>query len=132
MAAHISQHYENMPLPDIIIPIPLHRKRLVNRGFNQALALANAIKKNIDIPIDSRACQRIKATPPQIELSRKARRANLKKAFSLNNSVIKGKHVALIDDVVTTGATANELAHMIRKNGAKHIDVWCVARTKIK
>lgn len=115
-------------LPDCIIPVPLHKQRLRERGFNQALELARVVATQFNIPLDYSLCQRNKATPYQSGLSAKQRKQNLKNAFT----VIKQhsyKHVAIFDDVVTTGSTVNELAKQLKLSGVETIEVWAIART---
>ena len=113
--------------PDVIIPVPLHKKRLQERGYNQALELARPISKILDIPINYQLCQRIRNTQHQMGSSADERRKNLRGVFCVVGSV--PKHVAIIDDVFTTGSTVNELARCLRTAGAKRIDVWTVCRT---
>ena len=118
-------------LPECIIPVPLHSQRLHERGFNQALELARIIAKQLNIPLDYALCQRNKATPFQSGLSAKQRKQNLKNAFCVtkNHSY---KHVAIFDDVVTTGTTVNELARQLKQSGVETIEVWAIARTQNK
>ncbi|MDF1577616.1 MAG: ComF family protein [Desulfurivibrionaceae bacterium] len=115
--------------PDLIIPVPLHRKRLRERGFNQALLLARAFYPDHGSLIDFAVLERQRYTAPQTSLSGKARRQNLKKAFRVKNSeVVAGKRVLLIDDVFTTGTTVNECAAVLKKAGAKEVAVLTLAR----
>jgi len=118
-------HYQ---LPEAIIPMPLHRKRLCERGFNQALEIAKPMAKALSIPIDINSCIRNKATEPQAQMHAKQRQQNLVDAFSIPSKLLY-QHVAIVDDVVTTGTTVNELAKTLRKAGVHQIDVWCCART---
>ena len=118
-------------LPECIIPVPLHSQRLHERGFNQALELARIISKRLQIPLDYSLSQRNKATPFQSGLSAKQRKQNLKNAFSIKKNT-HYKHVAIFDDVVTTGTTVNELAKQLKQNGVEIIEVWAIARTKNK
>ncbi len=115
-------------MPDIIIPMPLHRVRLRERGFNQAMEISRYISKHMRIVLLPDSCQRIKHTPPQTGLPWKDRQKNIRKAFSCKID-LSGKHVALVDDVMTTGATLNELAKVLRKQGATEISNWVIART---
>lgn len=123
-----SDWYENQPLPNCIIPVPLHPTRLQERGFNQSLEIARPISKGLKIPLLSHACYRIKATKAQSELPAKKRYDNVKNAFSIKN-VLEKKHIAILDDVVTTSHTVNELSHILKLNGAEKIDIWCCGRT---
>lgn len=124
------QHRKNT-LPECIIPVPLHKQRLRERGFNQALELAQIISKKLNIPCDHSFCQRDKATPFQSGLSAKQRKQNLKNAFSITKNHAY-KHVAIFDDVVTTGTTVNELARQLKKSGVEIIEIWTIARTANK
>ena len=116
------------PRPQVLIPVPLHLNRLRQRGYNQSLELAKAISKHIGIPIAAQACKRIKNTLPQTTLSGKQRQTNVKGAFKLIKIAPDWQHIALIDDVVTTGSTVAELAQILRKAGVSRVDVWCCAR----
>ena len=118
-------------LPECIVPVPLHPKRLRERGFNQALELARIISKQLDIPLDYSLCHRDKATPFQSGLSAKRRIQNLRNAFRVSKTH-SYKHVAIFDDVVTTGTTVNELAKQLKNTGVETIEVWAIARTKDK
>jgi len=114
--------------PDIIIPLPLHPIRLRERGFNQAMEISRYLSKHMGIVLLPDSCQRIKHTPPQTGLAWKDRQKNIHKAFSCKID-LSGKHVALVDDVMTTGASLNELAKVLREQGAAEISNWVIART---
>lgn len=114
-------------LPQRIIPVPLHRARLRERGFNQAVELARPIAARFGIPIDVGSCVRVRATPAQSTLPATRRKANVSDAFRVRRP-INATHVAILDDVVTTGHTVNELARVLRRSGVKIIEVWAVAR----
>lgn len=113
-------------LPDVLVPVPLHPTRQRQRGFNQATELARPIVRALGIAMAPHCCQRVRATDTQSLLSRQARRANLRGAFRV--ATVPGAHVAIIDDVVTTGSTVQAMAQCLRAAGAERIDVWCVAR----
>ncbi|MDH5444365.1 MAG: ComF family protein [Gammaproteobacteria bacterium] len=113
--------------PDCIIPVPLHRRRLQERGYNQSLEIARLLGKTLGIPVDYRLCQRTRHTPPQTGLDAKQRRRNMKNAFGLT-AKCHYRHVAILDDVITTGNTVSELAGLLRKNGVEKVEVWSVAR----
>jgi len=115
--------------PDLIIPVPLHRWRLMRRGYNQAGELARWITRLSDIPCDPRAAQRPRRTPDQIGMTAVERRRNLRGAFTVQRD-LTGLHVALLDDVMTTGATLAELARACRRAGARRIEAWALARTE--
>lgn len=120
--------YKNKPLPDLIIPIPLHRKRLKERGFNQALEIARPIAKAIQRPLNLTGCQRIKPTEPQATLPAEKRKMNIKEAFVIKHD-FKGLRVAILDDVLTTGNTINEFCKTLKQQGVATMDVWCCARS---
>lgn len=124
LAARISQ-YPDITLPDCIIPIPLHPSRTRERGFNQALEIAKPLSKALNIPIARHSCTRHKATSAQTSLSAKQRLTNLENAFRVRS--LPGQHIAILDDVYTTGATATTLAHALKQAGAKRVDIWACA-----
>ena len=116
-------------LPDIIIPVPLHSKRLRQRGFNQALELAKPISKKLKIPIIKYDCIRIKNTQAQSELPLHKRISNIKNSFQYKGNIAK-KNVVIFDDVLTTGNTLNELAKTLKHHGARTVSAWCIARAE--
>ena len=116
---------------DLVIPVPLHKDRLRQRGFNQANEIAKPICKALDLPLVVNLCQRQLNNPPQQQATLAARHKNLRGAFTANPAV-KGKHIAIIDDVVTTGATANAVAKSLLDAGAARCDIWCFSRTPRK
>lgn len=122
---------EKVTVPDIIMPVPLHKKRLKERGYNQAVEIAKPIAKKFNIPLLINACVRIRYTKPQIEMPSELRKQNIKNAFEIKKS-IAGLSIAIIDDVMTTGNTVNELSKMLMKSGAKQVEIWCIARTFFK
>ena len=126
-AAIEKRWYYNKTLPDVIIPIPLHPKRLQERGFNQALEIGRPISKALQIPIDILSCQRIKYTQAQAQLVAEKRDQNMKKAFIINRD-FTGLSVAVLDDVITTGRTLDEFSKALKAAGACRIDAWTVAR----
>lgn len=127
LAATAERHYSEQTLPALLIPIPLHPKRLFSRGYNQSELIANQLSSKLNIPTDSTQLTRIKNTPHQIGLKAVERRKNLKDAFVVSQAL--PEHIALIDDVVTTGTTITEACKTCLKHGAKRIDIWCLAKT---
>lgn len=113
--------------PDFIIPMPLHPKRLRERGFNQALEIARQLPNNNKTTLLSNVCKRIRNTPSQTGLPWKDRQKNIRDAFSCKID-FSSKHVAVIDDVMTTGATLNEIAKVLRICGATEVSGWVIAR----
>lgn len=121
--------YDEKPLPTLLIPVPLANSRLRNRGFNQAIELAKPIAKHFSgISLETKLCQRVIKTKPQSSLHSNERQKNIKNAFSVTGS-LRDAHIAIIDDVVTTGGTVSELSLACKKKGARQIDIWCIART---
>ena len=121
---------EDLPRPALLLPVPMATRRLRQRGYNQAAMLADWIGAQLAIPCDTRLLLRLRDTPAQQELDARARKRNLKDAFAVSHPEhLDGLHVALVDDVLTTGATAQALARLLRDNGAKRVDVYCLART---
>jgi ComF family protein len=116
------------PLPGLIIPVPLHRMRLRERGFNQAMELARHLGRRLSVPVDHRLCRRNRHTQPQSLTPLRQRRRNLRGAFNLSGE-LPAAHVAIVDDVMTTGHTADELARVLRRAGAGYVEVWVIARS---
>jgi ComF family protein len=111
---------------DALVAVPSHRSRLRERGYNQSLELARPLAKRLNIPLrDSIA--RIRATPPQTALSREERRKNMQRAFTATDDVAQLR-LAVVDDVMTSGATAEAIARCLLKAGAKSVEIWVVAR----
>jgi ComF family protein len=125
---NITMQRGKTPLPDCIIPMPLHASRLRERGFNQALEIARVVGRQLSLPIDRGLLQRRRATAAQSQLSAEAREQNLQQAFAVQSNAQSPKHLAIIDDVLTTGSTANAAAAVLRRAGARHIEVWACAR----
>ncbi len=121
-----------VPLPELLLPVPLSEKRLRERGFNQAWEIARALRPELGCPSDPHLLLRTTDTPHQLALPPDARAANVRGAFAvepLRRNELRGKTLALIDDVVTTGATAAEIAHTLLQAGAASVQVWALART---
>ncbi len=113
--------------PDLILPVPLHIARYRQRGFNQAIEIAKIVSRELQIPLDLTSCLRHRDTPHQTALAAKQRCKNMKNAFSIINP-IHAQHIALLDDVMTTGSTVQELASLLKKAGVDRVDVWVCAR----
>lgn len=118
--------------PDLMIAIPLHRQRLRERGYNQAFELARPLAQALDIPLRHDLLVRSKATPPQTGLDAKARRRNLRDAFSVAGPEPLPAHVVVFDDVMTTGSTLREAARVLRRAGVARVDVWALARAPLR
>jgi ComF family protein len=114
-------------IPKLIIPIPLHKKRLQERGFNQALEVAKVIASTLQIAIEKHSIIRKKPTKPQAQLNALERKRNINNAFELKKP-IQHDHIILFDDVITTGGTISECSRIIANSHIKQIDAWCIAR----
>lgn len=125
MARRLAQR--QVALPDLVIPVPLKRSRLFFRGYNQTLELARALTSILPLQVVPDAAQLVRAPREQIGQTAAQRRRNLRGAFAIDRD-LSGKRVALLDDVMTTGATLEALAQAARKAGAAHIEAWALAR----
>lgn len=117
--------------PECLLPVPLYKTRLRQRGFNQSIEIARIVSRKMGIPIEYDIVKRQRSTVTQTGLNAKQRRKNIRKAFSVA-AEIKYKHVLIVDDVVTTGATVNELAGLLKKNKVERVGVLSIARAAIK
>lgn len=113
--------------PDSLVAVPLHRKRAAERGFNQSFELAKVLAKRLSLPLEYDLVRRVRDTPQQVGLIKSERQKNLRGAFVVRRS--PPRHIAIIDDVMTTGSTVNEVAQVLRAGGAERIQVWVCART---
>jgi ComF family protein len=132
LGQHLQHRFDNHELirPDALLPVPMARKRLRERGYNQALMLARWLSTDLNIPYDEHLLVRPHETVAQQHLDAKSRQRNLLDAFSLAaDAQVEGLHFALVDDVLTTGATAHSLARLLINAGARQVDVYCLART---
>ncbi|MGB5324626.1 MAG: ComF family protein [Pseudomonadales bacterium] len=116
------------PAIDLLLPVPLHSQRLRERGYNQALEIAKPLARSLSLPLLREACTRTDASRPQQGLKRRQRVDNLRHAFRCDERV-RNKRIAIIDDVMTTGSTADAVARSALCAGAAYCEVWCVART---
>jgi ComF family protein len=124
--AVLTQWYPNHRLPDLIIPMPLHARRLKERGYNQAAEIAKPLARALQIPLDH-GIIRSKYTQPQSALPASLRPKNTANAFSALRSY-QGVHIAVVDDVMTTGETVTAIARLLKRYGAGRVDIWCCAR----
>ena len=113
---------------DCLLPLPLSAQRMQERGFNQAQEIARPLARQLGLPLVSDACVRVLDTAPQASLPWKARQANIRHAFECRID-LTGKTIAVVDDVMTTGATLNEFARTLKLHGAARVGNWVVART---
>lgn len=124
LARHVADHAE---LPDCLLPVPLHRKRYRERGFNQSLEIARHLSRQLQLPLDLYSCIRQRDTDHQTHLPAKQRQKNMRSAFQVVQP-LPYQHVAIIDDVMTTGATASALAAALKRAGVARVDAWICAR----
>ncbi len=125
----LTQHLTKNPrqYPECIVPVPLHPARLRERGYNQALELARPLARALGIRLEKNLVQRVRQTRPQTELKLASRAANLRQAFRLKRPP-NYRHVALVDDVITSGHTVNALACEFLQQGVEKVEVWAIAR----
>lgn len=116
-------------MPDCIMPVPLHNQRLRHRSFNQSVELARPLAQALKIPLDTRSCKRLRASLPQTGMKAAQRRRNLRGVFDFKNDQ-NYRYVIVVDDVMTTGATLNEVAKLLKRNGVQRVDVWSLARAQ--
>ncbi|SCZ53347.1 ComF family protein [Thiohalomonas denitrificans] len=121
------QRFADVPAPDYLLPVPLHATRLRERGFNQSLELARPLAKALGLPMETARCRRTRHTENQSRLTRKERRLNLREAFEVEWPN-PPRRVAIVDDVLSTGATAGELARALKRAGVAEVEVWVAAR----
>ena len=129
LGTYLADYLESLPdpRPDLVVPVPLHRSRLRERGYNQALEIARPVARRFNLPLEYRHVRRIRATAAQTDLPHKERRKNVRNAFQVNRD-LSGRRVAIVDDVMTTGHTVNSLATNLLKAGADCVMMWALAR----
>lgn len=126
----MAAHYQAEQLPDALVVVPVSWQRLFRRGHNQAVLIAEPVCRATGIPLQRRAVARIRHTAIQPGLSTRARRVNVRNAFKARR-IWHGESVALIDDVMTTGATASALSEVLLAAGVAEVHVWCAARATV-
>lgn len=124
----LTETCRTQPRPDRVLAMPLHAGRIRERGFNHSTEIARVVAKRLQLPLYSGGCRRIRDTPPQMGLPHDARRRNLRGAFACSAD-LGGMHIAVIDDVMTTGTSLNELAATLKRAGAREVSCWVAART---
>lgn len=127
LASLFSNHIQSENLPDLLIPVPLHPSRLRERGYNQSLELAKELSTTLNITYDYKSCTRHINTARQSELPMDQKKSNVRGAFSCNRKFDR-QHIAIVDDVMTSGHTVNEFARVLKKSGAGKVDIWVMAR----
>ena len=128
LAQCMAEYLRHAPRPDAVVTVPLHRSRLRRRGYDQALELARPLARALDLPLRTNLLQRRKPTVAQSRLDADARQRNLRDAFAAEQGAPLPAHVALVDDVMTTGATLQAAARALRAAGAHRVDAWVCAR----
>jgi len=118
----------NVPRPDVLLSVPLHVHRYRQRGYNQSELLARPLARWLKCDYLPDALWRNRSTPPQLGLDEKQRKRNLRNAFSVNES-LSGRHIALLDDVITTGSTLREITKVLLNQPIASIQVFCICRT---
>jgi ComF family protein len=126
LVTKLIQGYQNEPFPQALVAIPLHPKKQRSRGFNQARLIANRLSKQLNIPVIDRGVERIKLTRAQSGLDAKERKENIKGAFRVSTKL--PEHIAVIDDVITTGLTVSEFSSTALSHGCQKIHAWSIAR----
>jgi ComF family protein len=130
LADAVQDHYSSQDLPEFLLPVPLHTHRVRRRGFNQSVEISRVVSQRLQIPMLSRHLIKIHATAPQAELSAQQRQENLRHSFQISTKIPNAR-IAIIDDVITTGSTMNEVAQIVQKSGMKSpIYAWSCARTR--
>jgi ComF family protein len=132
LVTHLQQTLPGVEMPELIVPVPLHWWRRLRRGFNQAELIARDCGQALGIAVDTRLLRRVRATPPQQSLGRLDREHNLRNVFDIaprRRHDQPPRHVALVDDVVTTMSTCDALARLLKQHGIGRVDVWALART---
>jgi ComF family protein len=127
LASRLPVLRRHVPLPDILLPVPLAPRRYRERGYNQAIELARYVVKRLRVTIRTDLVVRSRETREQAALDQRERRKNIRGAFTLIRP-LPAPHVAILDDVVTTGSTVNELARVLKRAGAQRVEVWAVVR----
>ena len=141
LAERIFHSYPRGSLPRLLVPMPLHWQKMARRGFNQSLVIGKLLSRymlhqhSTALKLSSDICDRVTNNQAQQTLDKKQRARSVKNAFAVSAEAareVKGLSVAVIDDVVTTGATANAIATALRNAGAEQVDIWCLARTGLE
>jgi ComF family protein len=127
LGACLAESVADAPRPDRVVAMPLHPARIRERGFNHATEIARSVVRPLGLPLDLDSCRRVRDTPPQMGLKHDARRRNLRGAFACSEN-LAGQRIAIVDDVMTTGTSLDELAAALKRAGAAEVDCWVVAR----
>jgi len=119
---------ETIDLPEVIIPMPVHKRKLRLRGYNPSLEIAQYLGHYLGIPVINDLCTRVKDTKEHRGLSRKQRRLNMAAAFAITEEINNYQHVVIIDDLIVSGASVRSLANELSKSNLERVDVWCLCR----
>ena len=128
LALAAQDHLDTHGTPEIVVPVPLSRERLIERGYNQAWQIAWPLARRLGTHADATLIRRILHTAPQSKLDRETRRRNVGQAFALTRP-LSGLHVGVVDDVMTSGATLDALAHTLKAAGAQRVTNFVALRT---
>lgn len=133
LAPFFARSFAARPLPvvDLVVPMPLHPDRLAQRGFNQAVEIARSLAKRSRLVLPPRGARRVRDTTAQAELPYEERAKNVRRAFACDLD-LSGKSIAVVDDVMTTGATLNELARVLKRAGAARVENLVIARSVLR
>lgn len=124
----MAERFAGLPIPDALVPVPLHPRRLRERGYNQAREIGAPLARQLGVPLREDLLRRVRHTRPQSRLEADARQTNLEDAFAVREGRAIPAHVVLVDDVMTTGATLHAAAWALREAGVRRVDAWVVAR----
>jgi len=127
LVSTVIKSFESTTPPEVLLPVPLHHNRFIHRGFNQAFEIARILSAQLNIPLDTRTLLRIRDTEAQAGLTENQREKNILKAFACANAATY-RHVAVVDDIVTTGSTANEITKTLHRAGVETVEIWGLAR----
>ena len=128
LVSSVIHHFEaSKPAPEVLLPVPLHRNRLLDRGYNQALEIARTLSHLLGIPVDSGILNRTRDTDSQSGLSASKRQKNIRNAF-VYRPTRPWSHVAVVDDIITTGSTAGEITRILHRGGVQRVEIWGLAR----
>jgi len=127
LVSTLVKSFATNPGPQVLLPVPLHHKRFIDRGFNQAFEVTQILSLKLGIPFDTQILQRVRETKAQAGLTANQREKNILKAFTCANKA-NFQHVAVVDDIITTGSTANEVTKTLHRAGIETVEIWGLAR----
>lgn len=134
LGEYLAQHLldQRADMPELLLPTPLHANRLRSRGFNQALEISRVVAARLDLQLATGLLLRRRPTLTQTGLTPRERRRNIRGAFQVNeqrSAALRGRHLVIVDDVLTTGSTAAEMSRTLLRSGAARVDIWTIARS---